>query len=110
MSSGDSSSSSNTKETTKETSGGRPRLPGDVDVTRGEIEINPHDFSDTTTADDVRIQVSSSHNTAQSDPPIRKHSFQYTIQITNLSSTDTIQLLSRRFKIQNVGARQKDIV
>ena len=89
---------------------GRPRLPGDVDVTRGEIEITPHDSSDTTTKDAVRIQVSSSYNPSQSDPPMRKHCFQYTIQITNLSSTDTIQLLSRRFEIQTVGARQKDIV
>jgi len=91
-------------------SSGRPRLPGDMDVTRGEIEINPNDSSDTTTKDAVRIQVSSSYNSAQSDPPMRKHCFQYTIQITNLSSTDTIQLQSRRFEIQTVGARQKDIV
>jgi len=91
-------------------SSGRPRLPGDMDVTRGEIEINPHDCSDTTTKDAVRIQVTSSYNSAQSDPPMRKHCFQYTIQITNLSNTDTIQLLSRRFEIQTVGARQKDIV
>jgi len=91
-------------------SSGRPRLPGDTDVTRGEIEINPNDSSDTSTKDAVRIQVSSSYNSSQSDPPMRKHCFQYTIQITNLSSTDTIQLLSRRFEIQTIGARQKDIV
>ena len=98
------------KDSNSTSSSGRPRLPGDMDVTRGEIEINPHDSSDTTTKDAVRIQVTSSYNSAQSDPPMRKHCFQYTIQITNLSNTDTIQLLSRRFEIQTVGARQKDIV
>ena len=48
--------------------------------------------------DAVRIQVSYSHNMQQSDPPMRKYCFQYTIQITNLSE-NTIQLLSRRFEI-----------
>jgi len=104
----ESTASSETKENSS--SSGRPRLPGDMDVTSGEIDINPLDRSDTTTKDAVRIQVSSSYNTAQSDPPMRKHCFQYTIQIINLSTTDTIQLLSRRFEIQTVGARQKDIV
>lgn len=88
---------------------GRPRMPGDNDVTRGELTIEPNDTSDVTT-DQVRIEVSSSYNPAQSDPPMRKHCFQYTIKITNMSQTDTIQLLSRRFEIQTVGARQKDVV
>lgn len=95
------------KEETKDA--GRPRLPGDVDVTRGEVDIEIQDSSDVTT-DNVRIQVSSSYNSGQSDPPMRKHCFQYTIKITNLSEEDTIQLVSRRFEIQTVGAKQKDIV
>merc|ERR1712194_137589 len=98
------------KDSNSTSSSGRPRLPGDMDVTRGEIEINPHDSSDTTTKDAVRIQVTSSYNSAQSDPPMRKHCFQYTIRITNNSPTDTIQLLSRRFEIQTVGSSMKDVV
>lgn len=89
--------------------GGRPRMPGDLDVTRGEIEVDIPDNSDVTT-DNVRVQVTSGYNASQSDPPMRKHCFQYTIKITNLSPTDTIQLHGRRFEIQTVGARQKDIV
>jgi len=88
---------------------GKGRIPGDKDMTRGEIEVDLMDFSDTTT-NNVRVQVSTSYNAAQSDPPMRKHSFVYTIRITNVSPTDSIQLLSRKFEIQTVGARQKDVV
>lgn len=90
-------------------SGGRPRLPGDSDVIRGEIDI-PIESSSTTTSGPLTVEVSSKHNTEQSDPPMRKHCFQYTIRITNNSSTDTIQLLSRRFEIQTVGSSMKDVV
>lgn len=92
-----------------EAAGGRPRLPGDVDVTRGEIEI-PTESSSSTTSGPLTVEVSSKYNTEQSDPPMRKHCFQYTIRIANNSPTDTIQLLSRRFEIQTVGSSMKDVV
>lgn len=92
-----------------EASGGRPRLPGDEDVTRGEIDIATESGS-TTTSGPLTVEVTSTYNTAQSDPPMRKHCFQYTIRITNNSETDTIQLLSRRFEIQTVGSSMKDVV
>lgn len=92
-----------------EAAGGRPRLPGDGDVTRGEIDIPIESFSAKTTGP-LTVEVSSTYNTAQSDPPMRKHCFQYTIRITNNSPTDTIQLLSRRFEIQTVGSSMKDVV
>jgi ApaG protein len=91
-----------------EASGGRPRLPGDADVTRGELSI-PVDSASTTTTGPVTVEVSSVYNKEQSDPPMRKHCFQYTIRITN-RGTSTIQLLGRRFEIQTVGSSMKDIV
>ena len=94
---------------TAEASGGRPRLPGDSDVTIGEVTI-PTEASSSATTGPVTVEVSSSYNTEQSDPPMRKHCFQYTIRITNNSPTDTIQLLSRRFEIQTVGSSTKDVV
>jgi ApaG protein len=92
-----------------EAAGGRPRLPGDADVTQGEIDIEV-DSSSSTSTGPLTVEVSSSYNTEQSDPPMRKHCFQYTIRITNDSKTDTIQLLSRRFEIQTVGSSMKDVV
>ena len=92
-----------------EAAGGRPRLPGDDDVTRGEIEIETDSASSTATGP-LTVEVTSSYNTAQSDPPMRKHCFQYTIRITNNSASETIQLLSRRFEIQTVGSSMKDVV
>jgi ApaG protein len=94
---------------TAEASGGRPRLPGDTDVTRGEIDIDIQSSSTTTTGP-LEVQVSSTYNTEQSDPPMRKHCFQYTIRITNNSPTDTVQLLGRKFEIQTVGSSMKDVV
>lgn len=92
-----------------EAAGGRPRLPGDDDVTRGEIsgEVEP---SSSATTGPLSVEVSSVYNNEQSDPPMRKHCFQYTIRITNNSATDTIQLLGRRFEIQTVGSSRKDVV
>jgi len=92
-----------------EASGGRPRLPGDEDVTRGEIDF-PVDSLSSTDTGPLRVEVSSTYNKEQSDPPMRKHCFQYTIRITNSSPTDTIQLLGRRFEIQTVGSSMKDVV
>jgi ApaG protein len=92
-----------------EAAGGRPRLPGDEDVTRGEIDI-PIEPSSSTVTGPLQVEVSSVYNKEQSDPPMRKHCFQYTIRITNNSPTDTIQLLGRRFEIQTVGSSMKDVV
>jgi len=92
-----------------EASGGRPRLPGDIDVTRGEISI-PTESSSTRTTGPLTVVVTSSYNTEQSDPPMRKHCFQYTIRIKNNSGMDAVQLLSRRFEIQTVGSSMKDVV
>jgi len=92
-----------------EAAGGRPRLPGDEDVTHGEIDfaVAPSSSSET---GPLKVEVSSVYNKEQSDPPMRKHCFQYTIRITNSSPTDTIQLLGRRFEIQTVGSSMKDVV
>ena len=92
-----------------EAAGGRPRLPGDEDVTRGEIDVAIEPSSSTETGP-LKVEVSSVYNKEQSDPPMRKHCFQYTIRITNSSPTDTIQLLGRRFEIQTVGSSMKDVV
>jgi len=92
-----------------EAAGGRPRLPGDDDVTRGEIDTAVEPSSSTTTGP-LLVEVSSVYNKEQSDPPMRKHCFQYTIRITNNSPSDTIQLLGRRFEIQTVGSSMKDVV
>lgn len=92
-----------------EAAGGRPRLPGDEDVTKGEIDIEVLPSSQTTTGP-LQVEVSSVYNKEQSDPPMRKHCFQYTIMITNNSPTETIQLLGRRFEIQTVGSSMKDVV
>jgi ApaG protein len=92
-------------------SGGRPRLPGDSDVTRGELAAMPAvESSSTTVTGPLQVQVTSSYNHEQSDPPMRKHCFQYTIRITNNSPTNTVQLLGRRFEIQTVGSSMKDVV
>jgi len=92
-----------------EAAGGRPRLPGDEDVTRGEIDTATEPSSSTET-EPLKVEVSSVYNKEQSDPPMRKHCFQYTIRITNNSPKDTIQLLGRRFEIQTVGSSMKDVV
>ena len=93
-----------------EASGGRPRLPGDPDVTRGELGAKVIESGSTTRTGPLEVQVTSSYNKEQSDPPMRKHCFQYTIRITNHSPSETIQLLGRRFEIQTVGSSMKDVV
>jgi ApaG protein len=93
-----------------EAAGGRPRLPGDEDVTRGELGNLTIKSSSTAVTGPLTVEVSSTYNKEQSDPPMRKHCFQYTIRITNNSPTDTIQLLGRRFEIQTVGSSMKDVV
>lgn len=93
-----------------EASGGRPRLPGDKDVTRGELGGMVVESSSSTVTGPLQVEVSSVYNKDQSDPPMRKHCFQYTIRITNKSTTETIQLIGRRFEIQTVGSSMKDVV
>jgi len=93
-----------------ETSGGRPRLPGDPDVTKGDLGDMEIESSSSTVTGPLQVEVSSVYNKEQSDPPMRKHCFQYTIRITNNSDKDTIQLLGRRFEIQTVGSSMKDVV
>jgi ApaG protein len=98
-------------EAMKNDGSGRPRLPGDADVTKGELaadaEVNESSSSKT---GPLTVEVSSAYNTENSDPPMRKHCFQYTVRITNDSESDTVQLLSRRFEIQTVGSSMKDVV
>lgn len=93
-----------------EASGGRPRMPGDADVTRGDVNADSIQSYSQTRTGSVTVEVTSVYNKEQSDPPMRKHCFQYTIRITNNSPTDTIQLLGRRFEIQTVGSSMKDVV
>lgn len=93
-----------------EASGGRPRMPGDKDVTRGELSDMKVESASSTVTGPVQVEVTSVYNKEQSDPPMRKHCFQYTIRITNSSPTDSIQLLGRRFEIQTVGSSMKDVV
>jgi len=73
----------------------------------GDLKV---DSASTTVTGPLEVEVSSVYNKDQSDPPMRKHCFQYTIRITNNSPTDTIQLLGRRFEIQTVGSSMKDVV
>merc|ERR1719356_423172 len=97
-------------EAMKNDGSGRPRLPGDTDVTRGELEpgfvVNE---SSSATTGPLTVEVSSGYNAENSDPPMRKHCFQYTVRIAN-NSGNTVQLLSRRFEIQTVGSSMKDVV
>jgi len=97
-------------EALKNDGSGRPRLPGDPDVTRGELDpslaINEGSVA---TTGPLTVEVSSGYNAENSDPPMRKHCFQYTVRITN-NSENVVQLLSRRFEIQTVGSSMKDVV
>lgn len=98
-------------EAMKNDGSGRPRLPGDPDVTKGEIDSDLDiNEASTSTTGPLTVEVSSAYNTENSDPPMRKHCFQYTVRITNNSDSDTVQLLSRRFEIQTVGSSMKDVV
>lgn len=51
-----------------EAAGGRPRLPGDPDVTRGEVADMVVMPSSTTTTGPLQVEVSSVYNPDQSDP------------------------------------------
>lgn len=91
--------------------GGRPRYKGDRDVMRAEIDSETIvESCSSATTGPIQVDVNSSYNAEQSDPPMRKHCFHYSIRITNHHPTDTIQLLGRRFEIQTLGSEMKDVV
>jgi ApaG protein len=85
-------------------------LPGEPDMTSGNISTTPNDSSDTVTSD-VRVVVTSTYRPERSDAKLDKHCFAYNVRITNESKNDqSIQLVSRRFEIQTVGSANKDVV
>ena len=87
-------------------------LPGEPDMTSGNIASSPspNDSSDTLTSD-VRVVVTSTYRPERSDANLDKHCFAYNVRITNESKNDqSIQLVSRRFEIQTVGSASKDVV
>ena len=89
---------------------GNPRPIGDEDVFMGELDpdMEIKEGSITTTGP-LTVEINSSYNAEQSDPNMRKHTFQYTVRITN-NSQDRIQLISREFCIQNLSNYYKDKV
>lgn len=89
---------------------GRPRLPGDRDVAIGEIDEKIIMESSDVTTGLVRVEIRSSYSESKSIAEQRRHCFLYSIKITNLASTDSIQLMSRKFEIQTVGSSRKDTV
>lgn len=84
-------------------------LPGDPDITSGNISGTPNDSSDTVTSD-VRVVVTSKFLPERSDTDKSKYCFAYNVRISNESKTQAIQLVSRRFEIQNIGSQTKDVV
>jgi ApaG protein len=95
----------------KEEANGRPRVKGDLDVFDGELDPDMEiKEGSVCTTGPLTVEVNSCYNAEQSDPPGRKHCFQYTVRITNNSENDTIQLLSRKFYIQTLASKWKDIV
>merc|ERR1712238_236777 len=94
-------------------------LPGDADMTAGDITVSPpNDSSDTLTSPYLRVQVTSTYRPERSDPKMDKHCFAYSVRITNIAEPDpptgeegaSVQLVSRRFEIQTVGSETKDVV
>jgi uncharacterized protein affecting Mg2+/Co2+ transport len=83
-------------------------LPGDSDMTSGDIAVSLNDNSEIVT-DMVKVQVTSSYRYDRSDAPMDNHCFAYNIRITN-ESKQPIQLVSRRFEIQTIGSVNKDVV
>merc|ERR1712125_218873 len=88
-------------------------LPGDSDMSSGNLTVPPNDSSDEFTSPYLRVQVTSTYRPERSDPALDKHCFAYSVRITNAGSTSTpdneqaapsIQLVSRRFEIQTIGS------
>merc|ERR1711862_999143 len=58
----------------------------------------------------IRVAVTTQYREERSDARMQKHCFAYNIRITNESSSQSIQLLSRRFEIQTISSDKKDVV
>jgi ApaG protein len=84
-------------------------LPGDTDMSSGNISASASDSSNVVT-DNVRVQVSSIYRPERSDAKLDKHCFAYNVRITNESPSQNVQLVSRRFEIQTIGSDTKDVV
>lgn len=84
-------------------------LPGDPDITSGNIAGIPNDSSNTVSSD-VRVECSARFVPEKSDPATKKYCFAYDVRITNEKKDQAIQLVSRRFEIQNIGSQTKDVV
>merc|ERR1712165_602070 len=85
-------------------------LPGDSDMTSGNVATSSVSDSSNIVTDNVRVQVSSTYRPERSDSNLNKHCFAYNVRITNESPKQNIQLVSRRFEIQTVGSSTKDVV
>merc|ERR1719491_2576113 len=111
-----------TKSTTPTAPSPATTLPGDPDMTSGDLPTTPtpNDSSDTPTTPYLRVQVTSTYRPERSDPKLDKHCFAYSVRITNTADKNiksgadgeapSIQLVSRRFEIQTIGSATKDIV
>merc|ERR1740129_272600 len=86
-----------------------PSIPGDDDIRTGKIAIPINDSSSTVT-NSIRVAVTTQYREERSDARMQKHCFAYNIRITNESSSQSIQLLSRRFEIQTISSEKKDVV
>merc|ERR1712157_425427 len=91
------------------TTASSPSLPGDEDMKTGKIAISINDSSSTVT-NSIRVAVTTQYREERSDARMQKHCFAYNIRITNESTTQSIQLLSRRFEIQTISSDKKDVV
>merc|ERR1739844_713595 len=85
-------------------------LPGDSDMSSGNVATSSVSDSSNIVTDNVRVQVSSTYRPERSDTNLDKHCFAYNVRITNESPKQNIQLVSRRFEIQTVGSMTKDVV
>merc|ERR1719469_1066354 len=103
-----------TSTTTPTTPSPATTLPGDTDMTSGDLTVSPpNDSSDTLTTPYLRVQVTSTYRPERSDPKMDKHCFAYSVRITNTADKNqksgaggeapSIQLVSRRFEIQTIG-------
>merc|ERR1712127_341270 len=94
--------------TTASTDPNAPTMPGDEDMILGSI-ANFKDSSDTV-SDGVRVTVTSEYRDERSNMNQNKLCFAYSVTITNESVGNTVQLVSRRFEIQTIRSKSKDVV
>lgn len=85
-------------------------IPGDTDISSGNVSTASVSDSSNIVTDNVRVQVSSTYRPERSDIDLDKHCFAYNVRITNESPKQNIQLVSRRFEIQTIGSTTKDVV